>query len=141
MKPKIKVRLRRIVRGNFRKSERTLFEELPAHVRRGLSNTDAVCFVSSGGNQLVFVYGFTNVGLTKNTGTVRRRFGIVTSIRLRLTGSTWSPEMLQNYAADCGIELEGIKRFEAHYKLMRSKKHGPGGSLVRRNRAAAKRRA
>jgi len=111
------VRLRRVERGDFRTTERTMFENLPAALRRKLKGSDAVCFVSGVGNQIVFVYGFTNVGLTKATGRHKpRRYGIVTSVRLRLTGSTWNPLMLANYADACGIELLGLKRFEEHYE-------------------------
>jgi hypothetical protein len=115
-----KVRLRRVARGDFRKSEHTLFNELPVAFRRKLKGTDAVCFISGTGNQVVFVYGFTSVGMTQAIGPHKsRRYGIVTSVRLRLTGSTWNPLMLQNYADECGIELAGIKRFEDHYEKLR----------------------
>lgn len=116
----LRVRLRRVEHGDFRTSEQTMFNALPAAVRNDLRGFDAVAFVSATGNQIVFVYGFTNVGMTKPTGLHKaRRYGIVTSVRIRLTGSTWNPLMLQNYAADCGLELIGLKRFEEHYSKLK----------------------
>lgn len=115
------VRLRRVAQADFRKNEKTMFESLPAKVRKSLKLNDAVCFISGTGNQIVFVYGFTEVGTTKPSNPIYkpRRYGIVTSVRLRLTGSNWNPLMLQNYAESCGIELIGIKRFEEHYAKLR----------------------
>ena len=121
MTPRIRLRLRKVAHGDFRTSEHTMYKSLPAALRNSLKGNDAVCFVSGTGNQLVFVYKYIDVGITRPThpGVRARRYGIIASIRLRLTGSTWNPLMLQNYATDyCGIELIGLKRFEEHYERL-----------------------
>ena len=116
MKPRINVRLKMVAQGDFRRSEYTLFSGLPRKFRKSLNSNDAVCFVSGSGSQVVFVYSFTDVGRTKgNTLYGSRSYGIVTSVRLRLTGSTFNPLMLQNYAGACGIELEGLRHFEDYF--------------------------
>lgn len=113
---RIRVRLRRIEWGDFRKSAQTLFEELPQSFRRTLKGNDAVCFISGNERQMAFVYGFVPVGKTKgNVNYESRRYGIVPHVTLRLTGSKWSPTMLANHANACGLELIGIKRFEDYY--------------------------
>ncbi len=110
-----KVRLRRVARGDFRTSEHTMLMSLQPHERK-LRGNDCVCFISGTGNQVVFVYAMKSAGETRATSKYEARpIEIVTSVRLRLTAGSWNPLMLQNYAADAGLELEGLKRFEEHY--------------------------
>lgn len=116
----IRVRLRAILQGDFRTSEYTMFQTISQKLRNSLRGADAVCFVSKRGNQVCFVFGFLNVGTTKPAdGSKGTKYGAITSVRIRLTRSTWNPLMLQNYAAHRGLELIGIKRFEEHYERLR----------------------
>jgi hypothetical protein len=95
------VRLRRIEEASFNCSEKTLFMNLTNKVRNDLKGNDAVCFVSKGGNQMLFVW--------------RQAGEILASVRLRLLHGTWDPLMLQNYANEVGLELEGLPRFEIYF--------------------------
>lgn len=40
-------------------------------------------------------------------------------MRVKIRGTTWSPDMLANYAADAGIELIGIRSFQSIWKEYR----------------------
>ena len=106
------MRLRFVKRCSFRKSELTNFQEMAVTERSQLKTGDCVMLLSLSENQLVFVYGFTDFG----RGTVLR------SERLRLSAGTWDPLMLAEYAAKAGIELDGLKRFEEHYRDIQKRK-------------------
>ena len=118
----VSCRLRHIVwPADFRRSDATLYAELPAAVRRELKGDDVVCFVSGTGNQVLFVYMQRKVGLIRNTRLKKTRPRQLThSVRLRLNAGRFSPDMLANYAAECGIQLRGIKSFEDHYAYLLS---------------------
>jgi hypothetical protein len=110
----MKLRLRAIVQGaDFRKTELTSYEEFrkrkdyPGDLKPGQSDL----LISRGGSQLVWVMRYEAgvlVGRTK-----RRR---IESIRMRVSGGSWNP------AKACGIELQGLKRFEETYKKSRERK-------------------
>ena len=104
------MRLRHIETTSFSYSEETMYAMVSkeyVHLA-SLGKNDVVLFRSSTGNQLMFVFGFSE--LTK-----RRVERYLRSERLRLPKHReWDPMMLANYARDCGIELEGIKTFEQH---------------------------
>lgn len=69
-----------------------------------LKGEDAVCFLSRGENQVLFVYGFSG-----------EENEVLGSARLRLRSGRWNPMMLANYAASVGLTLVGIKKFEEAY--------------------------
>lgn len=108
---RIAVHLRRIAVSDFRTSEATMFAALPANVRETLKGSDAVCFVSRSGNQIVFVYRQVVCGITRGGG----RQMLTASVRLRLSHGTWNPLLLQNYANSVGLKLVGLPRFEEHF--------------------------
>jgi len=105
------MRLRYIERADFRKSEQTNFVEVQRRQKLELGAKDVVMLISTKGNQLVFVHGFDQY----QNGVTRQ---ILRSERLRLTSGTWNPLMLANYAESVGIKIDGIKRFEEHYKAL-----------------------
>lgn len=109
------LRLRLIALVDFRKSELTNFNEVsaPAHIR---ATNDCVMLVNKQGTQLVFVYGFSNVTDSREPAEGAQTHQVLHSERLRLTSGRWNPLMLANYAQRAGIELEGIRRFEEHYR-------------------------
>ena len=103
--------------ADFRRNDVTLYNRVPKAIRDTMKGNDAVCFVSSMGNQVLFVYKRIKVGIVLNhrTGKTRAR-ELGSSFRLRLNAGTFNPEMLQNYADEVGLELVGIKRFEERYE-------------------------
>ncbi len=117
------MRLKYIAQVDFRKSEATNF--LEHHViKRGkeiekrvpLKPGEVACLIASSGNQIVFVYNPDRVR-DINAGVEERP--VFHSERLRLTnGGRWDPLMLGDYAAQVGIQLEGIRLFKQHYDEM-----------------------
>lgn len=117
MKPFIKIRLRRFVgEANFRCSDATLFDSIPRKERLSLRGNEAICFISKGGDQLLFCFRRTSVGISPRGN----RLAMLPSYRLRVPGGVFNPAMLANYAADAGFELEGIKRFEERYAKLKA---------------------
>lgn len=107
------VRLRHVATVDFRKNETTNYRELPADVRGALREGEAVCFKSHGGDQVVFVLKPRSV--MGPSGTAAE---VVASLRLRLPKTrTWHPLMMQEYARDVGLELDGWKRLSEHLSL------------------------
>lgn len=102
-----RVQLRLVQVTSFRRSEKTSFEALPAEERDAMRPSEAICFVSKSGNQVVFVYRPTSVPLN-GSGPV----DVLPSSRLRLGRGRWNRYMLQNYANEVGLELVGLPRFE-----------------------------
>lgn len=113
-----KVRLRLIAQVNFRKSEATNYNEhdsagtLPPRMAPG----DVVCFLSKRRDQLVFVTPRTEHRLNGHP------IQVLASRRLRISGGHWEPLMLQNYADEVGLEIEGLKRYEEHYRALKNAK-------------------
>lgn len=113
--PILRVRIRRIVwPADFRYSEQTLFDQLPGDFRKSLRGRDAVCFVSTVGNQVQFVFSPTAMLTGRGLDTEA-----LFSARVRLRRGTFNPEMLANYAGDKKLELEGIQRFEERYAQLK----------------------
>lgn len=106
------MRLKYIATVDFRKNETTNFEEHAKKGRWKLKANEVVCFVSRLKTQVVFVHTPQGMGETSQ-GNERI---VVRSQRLRISYGTWDPMMLANYANMAGIRLEGIRRFEEHYK-------------------------
>lgn len=116
------MRLKYIAQADFRKSEHTNF--LEHHVqkrgkklekRSALKPGEVACLVASSGKQVVFVYNPDHV-----LDDAQDEHFVLHSERLRLTGGgRWDPLMLGNYAAQVGIQLEGIRLFEQHFEEMK----------------------
>ena len=121
------MRLKYIAQADFRKSENTNFLEHHV-VKRGkkiekriaLKPGEVACLIASSGNQIVFIYNPDRV--TDDDSEDERP--VLHSERLRLTGGgRWNPMMLGNYAAQVGIQLEGIRLFQQHFdEMMRERK-------------------
>lgn len=111
------MRLRYIEAVDFRKSEYHNFMDIQKRAKLDLSKDDCILLISHGGNQLIFVYGFANL----QNGYSGRQ--VLRSERYRLLRGTWEPMMLADYAEQVGIKLEGIKKFEEHYKHLVENHH------------------
>lgn len=113
------MRLRYVYRGDFRKSEVTLYNEAIKEAGTDLAAGDCILLVSGNGKQLRFVHGFRDMdvvgGRTKEkTGRMTK---VMTSAVHRIDGpGAWNPLMLSNYASKAGIELEGLRKFESYYR-------------------------
>jgi hypothetical protein len=84
-----------------------------------LGPNDVICLISSNEKQLVFVFGFKKqeVYSGRNEDYTGDATEIMSSHRHRICGKGgWNPLMLANYAAESGIILSGVKRFESYYK-------------------------
>lgn len=114
------MRLRLIYRGDFRKSEETLFNEvMQKHKGLKLGPEDCVLLMSGNGKILKFVYGFTEqeVFSEKKEDFTGRKTKILESTVYRISGAGgWNPTMLANYAEQAGVPLHGLKRFQDYYK-------------------------
>lgn len=110
MKAKAKIKLKAIQFDvDFRYSEFTIYQEFKKNKSfpGELGASEAFLFVSRSGNQLLWVLNVTKIDAKSSQQT------LIDTRRWRLSGSTWHPFMLQNYAAEVGLELIGIRRFEA----------------------------
>ena len=116
-----RIRLKAIIpSADFRKSEHTIFRDFaksrkyPGPLKKG----EGFLFLSKTGNQLLWFFKEpTSITSFKD---VER--SIVDSRRWRVTGGTWHPFMLADYAVEAGIELVGIKRFEEIFDERRGRK-------------------
>lgn len=110
--------MKRIETVSFARSEATnLAKTLTEKEHEALGKDDVVLFVSKGGGQLVFVWGWENFEMD---GRPERE--VLRSERLRLKRGTWNPLLLANYAEEVGIKLDGLKRFEEHYARARGER-------------------
>lgn len=106
------MKLKYIDSVSFRQSEWTNYKQLSRKLKWELRAGEVACLVSLTGDQIVFVYAPVMLDHPHIEATQCLR-----SERLRLTGKQrWNPLMLVNYAKQVGIELDGLKRFEDHYK-------------------------
>lgn len=116
----LRVRLRYIMRGDFRKSEETLNNEAMKEIRDlKLGKNDAICMLSSSGKVMRFVFGFLEDDMIDARGNIvqDKRTKILPSRQYRITQhGTFNPLMLANYAEAMGLELTEIKRFESYVK-------------------------
>lgn len=110
------MRLKHVEKVSFRASEQTnwlAFSKTHRDIALSLRKDDVVCFLSQTENQLVFIHGFD--AWEDETGRVVQ---VLSTRRLRIN-TRWNPLMLANYAAQVGLELEGLKRFEEFYKSLK----------------------
>lgn len=116
----LRVRLRHIVRTDFRKSEETMLNEVIKEVKNlKLGQNDCVAMLSGNGKLLRFVFGFLEHEMVDARGnTVAAKLQrILPSRTYRITQhGFFNPLMLANYAEALGIELADIKRFESYVK-------------------------
>jgi hypothetical protein len=108
------MRLVRVERANFRKSEATNFREIVAREKLELRPGEVLCIHSMTGEQLVFVWRPEHVDSGNGS-----KVEVLSSRRLRLEGGrTWNPLMLVNYAESVGLKIENLRRFEQHWKRL-----------------------
>lgn len=108
---------------DFRFSEATNHElfKKSKHYPGELATGEAFLFVSRTGKQLVWLLNTQEIFSHGRHGKIRKRT-LTDSRRWRLSGGSWNPAMLANYATDVGIELLGLKRFEVQYGEERQRK-------------------
>lgn len=109
---KIELNLRYVVpsRVDFRRSDLSHyqdFKKLEPKLAKAFKKGDAVMFVSSAANQILFVFGAEEV-----TGKSGQEVLALASLRLRITGSSWDPRMIVNYAEAHNILIANRKRYE-----------------------------
>ncbi len=125
-----KLKLKYIGRADFRKTEATAMEEVIAELGQGLKAHECVILISNNGKIMRFVFGTVEHDQTDARGKMlaERITKILPSRTYRITqGGTFNPYMLQNYANDLGIELEHLKRLEAHLRLEAEQAHAAAG--------------
>ncbi len=107
------LRLRMMFSASFTRSDSSNYDLIRSRLKRHritLGPRDVVAFRSLTGAQVMFVYAPTTLKHAQGEKEVLR------SVRFRLRGpGAWNPEMLANYARDCGIQLEGLKHFEEYH--------------------------
>ena len=115
------MKLRYIHHSDFRKSEVTLYEEAKkASGGLDLGWDDCVLLVSGNGKILRFVYQPSDQPTQMKSPRGAKKTKVVQSETYRIVGGgTWNPLMLANYANDCGVELEGIRKFETYFKELK----------------------
>jgi len=118
---KTKLRLKAVMRVSFQRSEKTnldIFKRAP-HYPGDLKSGEAFLFLSMTGDQLLFIYR----NPIDFMGPAGKTWVVTDSRKLRLSGGTWNPHMLQNYAHELGLDLVGIKRFEQiHDEMMQARR-------------------
>ena len=106
--------LRQIETVDFRKNERTCWREFIAKHRNFVLRPDeSLLLLSKSLNQLCFVYGTTKLD------DVPGGLEILASVKFRISGGTWNPLRLKEYANEVGLELVGLKSFTQHYEASR----------------------
>lgn len=114
---RIRVRMKRVVwPADFRTNEVSMMNRVSRAERDALKANEAVCFVSSTGHMVRWVWKSANVGTIKTpvTGKTRPRV-IWTSAQLRINRGEFSADMLSEYAKEAGIELVGLKLYSEKY--------------------------
>lgn len=113
------MRLKLIVSVNFQRTEAANLQAvLKAHPELELGSNDVVLMVSLDKSQMVFMYRRQEIDLTQ----YGKRQGVADvyhSERVRLSRSTWDHRMLQDYAQQARIELDGFRKFEEIYASLR----------------------
>jgi hypothetical protein len=120
-----KVRIKRMFSADFRKSPRTMYDELRKDKKlfSGDPNPDEVyIFVSSTGNQLIFVTGDHEI--VNHPGKPYETKQRMLDYRgWRMEGSSFNPLMLEEYANRVGLSL-GKKRLSEWYGEHRAARRG-----------------
>lgn len=118
--------IRRIEETDFRRCDIRIFSEFQdsnAAFAKKLAENDIVVFLSKKRDQMLFIHGFTYF----NGGAARPEAMALQSIRHRIVSGTWNPLMLKNYAEEAGLQIEGLSRFEDHFKNLVANDNGKQG--------------
>ena len=117
------MKLRLIVTVNFQRTEAENFKAaMKKHPDLVLGPDDVVCMISMARDQLVFMYRTREIDVSQY-GKRRGAANMYRSERLRIDRSTFAPAMIQNYANDAGITLDGFRRFEEIYPNLAEKEN------------------
>jgi hypothetical protein len=113
-----KISIKRAFYGDFRKSPRTLYDEVRKKKKRlwegEPTENEAYLFISMTGNRLFFILGDHEV--KTNIGTRWEGKTQLLDIRmLRIENSTFSARMLEDYARTVGLTL-GLQTLEEWFK-------------------------
>ena len=111
-----RVQIKRVFSADFRKSPRTLFDEVKHDKKlwRGSLGPDEVyLFVSQTGNQLIFVLRDEEVKSMAGTRFEAKR-RLLDYRGWRIEGGTFNPSMLEDYANNVGLTL-GKKTFAQYW--------------------------
>ena len=112
---RVTVKLVSVVIGDFRKSEHTLYKELPSWQRSGLKDPhDCICFVSSCGNQLLFVYKVERYRKAYRDKIIAG--DLVASVRMRVTRGRFSLATLNDTAKKAGIRIRNFAAIQDFYE-------------------------
>lgn len=118
--PLQELRLKLVRTADFRKNEETLLAEVQAEAENmRFGPRDCVLLVSTSGKIIKFVFGFLEHSMVNAAGReiASRKTRVLPSRTYRITdGGIWNPYMLANYAAEIGISLPQLKKFEAHLR-------------------------
>ena len=118
--------IRRIEETDFRRCDIRIFAEFrnnnTSFVKK-LAKDDIVVFISKQRNQMLFIHGVTEF-FAADGSSIREA---LQSIRHRILGGAWSPLMLKNYAEEAGLQIEGLSRFEDHFKNLVANDNGKQG--------------
>ena len=110
------LRLKAFAHVDFRKSEKTNFDEfLKTKYGATIKKGEGVLFISKSDDQYVFVEPAEEFDTVNNKGK-KVHIRVLASQRFRIRGSKWSPLMLATYAEKAGLRITGIKRFEWYFK-------------------------
>jgi len=110
----MKLRLRYVYHGNWRKNEVTLSKE--AAKESGITLGPGECFFLLSKNEKIYRFAFRAETTSYGEGDGKRSEETMFSVQGRvLGGGTWSPEMLATYAKDFDIELEGLRLYQKFY--------------------------
>lgn len=115
------MKLRYIHEGDFRKNEHTNYLEAVKKGRVKLGANDVIAVLNSRRTMIRFVWSAVEIDYTPKRGEVRS-VNVIGSRMLRLLSGHWEPLMLANYAGEVGIKLDGLKKFQDHYKGGRYKR-------------------
>lgn len=105
------VRLMLVDTQDFRRSERTMYDENEKKV--DLGTRGVMLFVSKRGDQGVFVEREVELDMSNGRPLV---IHILPSRRFRVRGGRLTPYVVQDHAERLGLHLEGLKRWIEYYE-------------------------
>jgi|GEM_PF-3860236 len=113
-----RVRLKRILDEDFRKSPRTLYDEFRADKKRWLGElhrNETYLFISKRRNQLFFV--LSDIVVINRPGTLHETTQRMLDFRWwHMEGSTFNSSMIENYANHVGLTIVGMRRMETWFQ-------------------------
>lgn len=99
--------------ADFRQNEQTLWDTAKQKHKLTLGKNECALFISRSGNQAVFIVRTSEIQGKRNV------YSVTESRRWRLSGGTWSDDMLEDYANAVGLHLAGFETFEQKFTKAR----------------------